>query len=78
MSTTTAFKKPTNLSMDFELLKEARELKINLSKAAEEGLRHEVTRVKATLWKRENALAIESSNKWVEANGLPLDQYRQF
>ncbi len=78
MSTTTSLKKPTNLSMDIELLKEARALKINLSKAAEVGLRLEVAFVKAKLWKLENATAIESSNKWVEENGLPLDQYRQF
>lgn len=29
-------------------------------------------------WLRENAAALESSNAWVEENGLPLDQYRQF
>ena len=78
MMTAVASKKPTNLSLDKTLLAEAKDLKINLSKAAETGLRKEVARRKAELWKRENALAIESSNQWVEAHGLPLERYRQF
>jgi hypothetical protein len=28
-------------------------------------------------WLEENAEAIESSNEWVEKNGLPLDEYRR-
>ncbi|SUC82672.1 Post-segregation antitoxin (ccd killing mechanism protein) encoded by the F plasmid [Pannonibacter phragmitetus] len=35
-------------------------------------------RERAEIWLRENAAALESSNAWVEENGLPLDQYRQF
>lgn len=29
-------------------------------------------------WKAENSGALTSSNEWVDANGLPLDQHRQF
>jgi antitoxin CcdA len=71
-------KKPTNLSLDVALLLEARELQVNLSQAAEQGLRREIARVKADKWKAENANAIDSSNQWVETHGLPLDRYRQF
>lgn len=71
-------KKPTNLTLDPQLLAEARALNINLSQAAEAGLRHAVATAKAEAWKRENAAAIASSNDWVEARGLPLDKYRQF
>lgn len=71
-------KKPANLSIDAELLAEARGLKINLSAAAEEGLQRAVSSAKAEAWKRENAAALESSNRWVEENGLPLEKYRQF
>ena len=78
MPTNATLKKPTNLSIDLALLTEAKDLRINLSKAAEIGLRQEVARAKAALWKKENTAAIESSNKWVEAHGLPLDQFRQF
>jgi antitoxin CcdA len=78
MSAARPQRKPTNLSLDQSLLAEARELKINLSRAAEAGVRQEIARTKAELWKAENASAIESSNRWVEANGLPLARYRRF
>lgn len=71
-------KKPTNLSLDVSLLAEAKELNINLSSAAEDGLRQAVAQAKSERWKVENAEALESSNKWVEKNGLPLERYRQF
>jgi antitoxin CcdA len=73
-----AIKKPTNLSLDNALLDEARSLKVNLSRAAEAGLRQAIADAKAERWSRENAAALEESNRWVEAKGLPLDQYRQF
>ena len=71
-------KKPTNLSLDKSLLAEAKALKVNLSQAAEAGLRQEIARAKAEIWRAENSVAIESSNKWVETHGLPLDRYRRF
>ncbi len=71
-------KKPTNLTLDPSLLNEARALGVNLSQAAEAGLRRAVADAKAEAWKRENAEALASSNAWADANGLPLDQYRQF
>ncbi len=71
-------KKPTNLSLDEALLEEARALNVNLSRAAEVGLRREIAHAKSERWKTENAAAIESSNQWAEAHGLPLARYRQF
>jgi antitoxin CcdA len=71
-------KKPTNLSLDRRLLSEAKALKVNLSQAAERGLRLEVAEAKAEKWKAENGAALESSNAWVEAHGLPLDRFRRF
>ncbi|MCX7567870.1 type II toxin-antitoxin system CcdA family antitoxin [Sulfitobacter sp. F26169L] len=71
-------RKPTNLSLDSLLLSEAKSLKINLSRAAEEGVRSAVAAAKAEQWQRENASALESSNAYVEQNGLPLDRFRQF
>ena len=78
MPTSRAARKPTNLSLDKALLAEAKALNINLSQAAELGLRQEVARVRTEKWKAENAAAIESSNTWVDRRGLPLDKYRQF
>ncbi len=71
-------KKPTNLSLDQSLLAEARDLNVNLSSAAEAGLRREIARAKSERWKAENAAAMASSNQWVETHGLPLDRYRRF
>jgi len=71
-------RKPTNLSLDANLLIQAKALKVNLSRAAEDGVRIAVSAAKAEQWKTENAAAIRSSNAYVENHGLPLDRYRQF
>ncbi|MCA0858886.1 type II toxin-antitoxin system CcdA family antitoxin [Phaeobacter italicus] len=71
-------KKPTNLTLDQGLLSEARSFGVNLSQAAEAGLRQAVQEAKTNAWKRESAAALQSSNRWVEENGLPLDRYRPF
>lgn len=71
-------KKSANLSIDAALLEEAKALKVGLSNAAEDGLRHAVAFAKSEQWKAENSTALESSNRWVESHGLPLGQYRQF
>lgn len=71
-------RKPTNLSLDANLLRQAKALNLNLSRAAEDGVRLAVSVAKAEQWKAENAAAIRSSNTYVEQHGLPLDSYRQF
>lgn len=71
-------KKATNLTLDASLIEEARTLDVNLSRAAEEGLRVAVRQARADRWRAENAEALASSNDWVEQNGLPLARYRAF
>jgi antitoxin CcdA len=71
-------RKPANLSLDSELVAEAKSLGINLSRAAEEGVRKAVSEAKTEAWKRENHEAIQAINAWVEENGIPLAEYRQF
>jgi antitoxin CcdA len=71
-------RKPTNLSLDASLLAEAKALKVNLSRAAEDGVRSAVSHAKAAQWKSENTSALKSSNDYVEEHGLPLETYRQF
>lgn len=78
MSQSSLAKKPTNLSLDQNLISEARELGINISQAAEGGLKEAVSKAKSEQWKRENAEALKSSNEWIEKNGLPLEKYRSF
>ncbi len=71
-------KRATNVTLPVALVDEAKALGINLSQACEAGLAKRVSETKAEQWKRENRAAIESSNAWVEKNGLPLAKYRQF
>lgn len=71
-------KRATNLTLNAALVEEARALGLNLSEAAESGLRAAVAQARAARWRKENAKALASSNAWVEAHGLPLDRYRPF
>lgn len=71
-------KKATNVSLAESLLAEAKELRINVSQAAEAGVAKAVAEKRAELWLKENREAIESSNAYVERHGLPLEKYRMF
>ncbi len=71
-------KRATNLTIDPELLDEARALNINLSATFEASLRDAVRKQKAERWLEENRVALEGYNAWIEKNGLPLEKYRQF
>lgn len=71
-------RKPANLSLDQSLLAEARALGINLSRAAEAGLRQAVREAQAEQWRRDNANALAASNAWVQDNDLPLARHRLF
>ncbi|MEK1928210.1 MAG: type II toxin-antitoxin system CcdA family antitoxin [Pararhizobium sp.] len=71
-------RKPANLSLDSDLILQARDLKINLSRAAEEGIERAVKAGRERLWRLENAEAIRQENEYVEKHGLPLAKYRQF
>lgn len=71
-------RRPANLSISAKLLKEAKTLEINVSRAAETGIENAVREEKARRWKEENKGAIEGWNKWVKENGLPLAKYRMF
>lgn len=71
-------KKPTNLSINASLLEAAKQMKINVSKACERGLQMQIAEIQARRWQQQNAEAMDSSNAFVEANGLPLAKFRQF
>ena len=78
MGTTERSRRATNLTLDEELLTEAKRLGVNLSRAAEDGLQAAVRQARIDAWMNENGAAIESSNAWVEKHGLPLARHRQF
>ncbi|WP_273133266.1 type II toxin-antitoxin system CcdA family antitoxin [Marinobacter vinifirmus] len=51
---------------------------MNVSRSAEAGIAEAVKLHRQNKWLNENAKALESSNAYVEANGLPLARHRQF
>lgn len=71
-------RKAANLSLDSALVEQAKELKINISRAAEEGISHAIKAERERLWRLENAEAIRLENEYLEKHGLPLAQYRKF
>jgi antitoxin CcdA len=73
-----ASRRPTNVTLPESLLREARELEINVSQACERGLAAEVAESKAQRWLRENRAAMDAWNEYVEEHGLPLAEFRQF
>ncbi|HSH56769.1 MAG TPA: type II toxin-antitoxin system CcdA family antitoxin [Halomonas sp.] len=74
----TAPKKPTNVSINSDLLQRARRLGINLSATFESALTETVRTAQQEQWKRENAAAIQAYNRTVEDNGTFGDGERQF
>jgi antitoxin CcdA len=60
------------------LVAEARDLRINVSRACEDGLATEVRRERAKRWQDENAAGFEAWNAYVAENGVPLAAYRKF
>lgn len=71
-------RRATNVTLPESLLQEARSLDINVSQACERGLAAEVAATKAQRWLRENRAAMDSWNDYVDQNGLPLAEFRQF
>jgi antitoxin CcdA len=67
-----------NVSLDAALIASAKELDVNVSRAAEIGVAAEVARERGERWLRENRAAIENSNDHVEKHGLPLAKHRMF
>jgi antitoxin CcdA len=72
-----AVRQPANLSIDSNLMKEAKGLDVNVSRAAEAGIAEAVAAEKTRLWKLENRATIEAWNNYIEKQGIPLEEYRQ-
>lgn len=71
-------KKPTNVSINSDLLAKAKELKINLSATLETALSEMVSARQRELWQLENKAAIEAYNQLVEEQGTFSDDLRGF
>lgn len=71
-------KQATNLSINRDLLKAARQSGVNLSAVLEAALVDRVCQVKRAAWLRDNAAAIDSYNSFVAENGVFSDGNRSF
>jgi antitoxin CcdA len=71
-------KKAVNVSINSDLLRQARELKINLSKTLETQLEQVLREERARRWQEENREAIEAHNRFVEKHGVFSDRLRHF
>ncbi|MCK9201269.1 MAG: type II toxin-antitoxin system CcdA family antitoxin [Gallionella sp.] len=75
---TTAPKKATNLSINSDLLRQTKELNINLSQTVEDYLSELVREAKRKQWLAENAEAIAAYNERIERDGVFSDGLRRF
>lgn len=75
---TEAPKKPTNLSVNSDLLAKTRALNINLSATLEQALKQQLAQAEAIKWAKKNKAAIKAYNSFVEENGCFADEYRDF
>lgn len=75
---TNALKKPTNVTVNSDLLTQAKEYKINISATLESALADALKLKKIDIWKEENKAAIASYNAVIEEYGLFSDEMRMF
>ena len=71
-------KKAVNLTIDSELLAQARELGVNLSGELETRLEQILKAERWARWQEENREAIENNNKRIREEGLWSDGLRLF
>ena len=75
---TAAPKKATNLSINADLLRQAKELNINISQAVEQHLAALVREARRQQWLLENNGAINAYNQRIESQGVFSDSLRRF
>jgi len=75
---TNAPKKPTNLTVNSDLLNQAKHMKINISLTLENALVETLKNKKKDEWINENKEAIEVYNEKVSSYGLFSDEMRSF
>lgn len=71
-------KKAANLSIDDNLLAQARRLKLNLSQVLEAGLTEAIRQRQREEWLQKNRAALDAYNEHVEKHGVFSDGLRSF
>jgi len=72
-----AAKKPTNLSVNSDLLSRARKMKINLSATLEKALVAEIKIAEKEKWLKRNKKAMAALNDLADQKGLFSDSFRE-
>jgi len=70
--------KATNLSINSDLLRQAKEYGINLSATLEQSLEALVRKKKEKQWLEETAEAVEEYNEYIQEHGTFGDKVRRF
>jgi antitoxin CcdA len=71
-------KQPVNLSVDAEVLKMAKQMKINLSQVLEDELRARLADECTRRFQEQHREAIEAHNKFIEEHGVWSKKYRSW
>src|ERR1700733_3694913 len=71
-------KRAVNVSVDAEILKVAKEMKLNLSQAFEETLRERTKEERIRRFREEHREAIESYNRFIERAGVFGEEWRKW
>lgn len=71
-------RKAVNVTIDQDVLRAAREQKLNLSRLLEETLRTELAALTQNEWRRRNKEAIDDYNSRIERHGVFSDRIRRF
>jgi antitoxin CcdA len=78
METTMLTKRPINLTLSTGTLDAAKRLGINISQVCDEHLRTVVRQEQERRWRQEHAGFVAAYNATLEAEGLPLEEWRSF
>lgn len=71
-------KRSANLSLSADMLDAAKALRINVSQVCDRHLREVVRQEQARLWQQEHAAFVAAYNVTLEAEGLPLAEFKAF
>ena len=71
-------KSPINLTLSTGTLDAAKRLGINISQVCDEHLRAVVRQEQERRWRQEHAGFVAAYNASLEAEGLPLEEWRSF
>ncbi len=74
----TSGKRAANLTLSADILTAAKALNINISQVCDTHLREVVQREQERQWREDHADFIAAYNASMEAEGLPLDEWRSF